>query len=98
MKPIRTPETNAVFTAAEGDEEDVFPLPVEVRGPGIHSTWELSDEEREMIAEGGVIEMGVAAKTPPPVGLAVAAPISDDGERMEWSPELKTFVRPVVEP
>lgn len=112
MKPITTPETNITFNAAEGDEENVLPLPAVQRPedsiPGIYSTWELTDEEREQIAAGAHIEIGMAAIKPVPVGLAVVAPfcekpLSDEPgaeecpERMEWSDELKSFVCPVVE-
>lgn len=105
MKPIRTPETNAVFNPAEGDEGFVEPLFAVARPddaiPSIESTWQLTADERAQIAEGAMIELGVAATSPPPVGMAVVAPFcegDDCVERMVWSAELKTFVCPKDEP
>lgn len=94
MKPIRTPESNTVFNPAEGDEENVEPMHAEVReGDGIYSTWDLTGEEREQVAQGAMIVLGVAAAKPPPVGMQVVPPPGT-----EWSDELKTFVCPVAEP
>lgn len=100
MKPIKTPETNAELGAAEGDEDRVLPLPVIVRAgdPGVYSVWEPDAAERQQIAEGANVELGVAANPPPPVGMRVAPPHHADGTEMEWSDELKTWLRPVTEP
>lgn len=103
MKPIRTPETNAVFNPAEGDEDHVEPMFAVAKPhdeiPSIMSTWQLSADERAQIAEGALIELGVAATSPPPVGMAVVAPFCQDcAERMSWSDELNIFVCPSTEP
>lgn len=105
MKPIKTPETNIVFNPAEGDEEHVEPMFAVARPedavPSIESTWDLTADERAQVAEGALIELGVAATTPPPVGMMVVAPFcegEDCEERMVWSDELKTFVCPSDEP
>lgn len=102
MKPIRTPETNAVYGPAEGDEDRVEPLFAVANEhdeiPSIVSTWEPTAEERRRIAEGANIELGVAAVRPLPVGMAIVAPFSTDEKRMAWSDELETYVNPIAEP
>lgn len=101
MRPVRTPLTNAVYRPAEGDEEYVEPMLAEAKPhdeiPSIVSTWELSDEDREKLSQGGHIELGITGISLPPVGMAVVAPFDGD-ERMEWSEELKSFVHPTDEP
>lgn len=39
------------------------------------STWKPSDEERKLIAEGGVIEIGICGRGQPPMQVGVVAPV-----------------------
>lgn len=94
MEPIKTPETNITYTA-EADEILDLPAVYEPSEVRISSTWELTELEREQIAEGGFIGLGVAAHQPPPAGLAVEPPFCPQCERrMEWSKEVRTFTCP----
>jgi hypothetical protein len=74
MKPIKTPETNVVFKLPGGTDENNLPVYMgnnEHDEKVIISTWELSDEERKVIAEGGMVSLCVWGDGTPPVSLAV---------------------------
>lgn len=79
MRPIETERTNLVYGA--GDNPGVVDLPCEravIEGGGldgagvIYSVWEFSEEEREFVARGGNLKVGIVGMEPiPPVSLQV---------------------------
>lgn len=69
MRPVRTAFSNVNY---RGPSDDVGDLWCERVQPGrIHSTWVLTDQERKLIAEGGVIELAIRTEPIPPVSLIV---------------------------
>lgn len=77
MKPIRTPHTNAIYKLKGGTDENDLPVEQsldESGNPCLVSTWQLDDEERAAIAQGGTISLCVWGDGTPPVSLAVNEP------------------------
>jgi hypothetical protein len=72
--PVRTNRSNFVYRGPTPDIGDAW---VERRRPGeVYMTWVPSDEEREAIAAGGLIELGIYGREPiSPVSLGVAAAV-----------------------
>lgn len=77
MQPIKTANSNLVY---RGSPPDIVDLPCERAeihgglqdgGTAIYSVWELTDEEREQIARGGNVKLGVFTEPIPPVSLEV---------------------------
>lgn len=82
MKPVKTANSNHSFGSPEGLPEGVVgDLPCQMVddeiAPGVESTfvrsvWQLSDEEREQVAAGALIELELAwLGVMPPVALSV---------------------------
>lgn len=74
MGPRRTPTSNRVFLLEGGNEDNDLWVRTGVDSSGhatIASVWELTDEEREAIANGANIELMVWGLGTPPVSLAV---------------------------
>lgn len=77
MRPIRTPSLDGVYRGNDRDVEDL-PFRREIvttdRGPIVRivSIWEPSEEEREAIANGANIELGVFYEPIPPFSVAVS--------------------------
>ena len=73
MKPKRTPNSN-VCLQLEGGNEDNY-LWAEKRDwdgwPCFVSDWELTDEDREKVANGAKIELWVIGTQHPPVSLQI---------------------------
>lgn len=96
MKPIRTPLCNTVDMPPRGSV-GVAPLPSwrETNEHGVtavFSVWEPTDQEREWIARGSNILVGVFSDPTPPVSLGIV--IGSDFERIE---EPDTIVVPAPE-
>lgn len=76
MTPVRTKESNFVYL---GPTDEIADLPCRVEGTTTFSIWALTDEEREAIAAGGNIRLGIFGAVPiPPVSLGVV----HDGDLM----------------
>jgi hypothetical protein len=73
VKPRRTPTSNVVFHLVGGTEDnDLWAQRVLIDGEAaIRSVWELSDDDRQRIAEGANIELAVWGPGTPPVSLIV---------------------------
>lgn len=82
MKHIKRSDHNEVIKGErEGsDGEIILPgvsdlsakvISKSAEGPMITSHWEPDDDDRKLIAEGGVIELDVMAVAPPPVRCTV---------------------------
>jgi hypothetical protein len=68
-RPIRTTESNFTFL---GPSSNVADLPGQREaGRRFYSVWKLSDEEREAIAKGGNLELGIYCDPIPPVSIVV---------------------------
>lgn len=93
MRPTVTREATHNFQAPKNWEPDSdgqcgdLQVRMETFGPRnvieLFSTWKPSDEERKLIAEGGVIEVGVCSNNQPVMQLCVVSPVP---------PELINFV------
>lgn len=87
MKPVRTTATNHGMGAPHGMEDDVGLLPVErseLNGsPVLYSVWELADHEREAIAAGANIQLGILGLGMPPVTLGISSATRENGEIIE---------------
>jgi hypothetical protein len=76
MEPIETANSNFVFS---GNGEDIIDLPCEVDIPAyargavtVYSVWKPSREQREAIAAGANIKLGLLTETSiPPITLDV---------------------------
>jgi hypothetical protein len=67
MKPIRFQAANLVY---HGPTEDIGDLWVHRVRPGVvEAVYELSDRDREMIAAGGRILIGIHSEPMPPISL-----------------------------
>lgn len=73
MKPVRTPSSNATFELEGGTRENDLPLErTQVDGEAVlRSTWELTDEERQAIANGANVRLTTWGVRTPPVELDV---------------------------
>ena len=78
MKPIKTNRSNFTY---RGPTPDIMDLPCERArleggpqdgGSAVYSVWEPSPEEREFVARGGNIKLGIYGMEPiPPVSLQI---------------------------
>lgn len=69
MLPVKTLESNFTYL---GPAPEVADMPCRLEGAQTYSVWVLSDEERELIAKGGHIRLGIFGVRPiPPVSLQV---------------------------
>ena len=81
MRPIQTDETIGIYGAPKGLEDVVSGLPYwremdpDTGGPLIRSVWALDADEKEAIALGGNVLLGIVGEPIPPVQLAVLSPI-----------------------
>jgi hypothetical protein len=74
--PVKTAETNMNYGPPAGLDGEIGDLPcarlTEHGHRGIYSVWELTDHERECIANGYNIRLGIIGMEPiPPVSLGV---------------------------
>jgi len=94
MEPIQTPRTEITYV----DEAEVeMPARHDEYGR-VLSTWELDDEEREALAQGGRIEVGINQDPPPQVTVKVSGPwCKNCGQEQVWSPQLESWTCPVTE-
>jgi hypothetical protein len=78
LRPRRTKESNFTYVLAEGNEDNDLWVCREAQDGElvVRSTWELSDEQREVIARGGTIDLLVWGGQPP-VALAVGPPMEE---------------------
>lgn len=81
MTPVRTEETVGIYGAPKGMEDVVSGLPYwretdpETGLPLIRSVWTLDADEKEAIALGGNILLGIVGEPIPPVQIQVLSPI-----------------------
>lgn len=88
MRPVRTPSTTTGFGAPPGREDEVGMLPLEIVDQDgtkvLYSTWELEPHEREAIADGANVKLGVWwIGAMPPVSLAVTSASRENGGILE---------------
>lgn len=91
MKPVRTVSSNFVYRGPSPDIGDAW---VERRPEerAVYLVWELSDVEREAIALGGQVKLGIFNMEPiPPVSLNVVVEEkvidADPGHRISVRPD-----------
>lgn len=74
MRPIRTPETNILYTLPGGNEDNF--LHAQLCADGVKSNWELTPRERRMVAGGALITLALLGLQPhhPPVVLTIEPP------------------------
>ncbi len=81
MRPRRTVETHVVFALPGGNEDnDLWVKRGTDRQPWIESFWELTDEERQAVADGGAVVLRTWGTGHPPVALYVGDPIVTPSE------------------
>jgi hypothetical protein len=69
MKPIRTAKSNFVYGGPHDDIGDAW---VEKSPEVVYMVWELDDDERRFIIDGGNLKLGIYYVQPiPPVSLGV---------------------------
>lgn len=74
MNPIKTRESNFTYL---GPTPEVADLPCRTEGPNTFSVWELTPDERRLIADGANVRLGIHGMRPiPPVSLQV---VGNDG-------------------
>lgn len=66
MRPIRTEESNFTYL---GFKPDIGDLPCRREDGVVYAVYAPTDEEREMIANGAQIQLGVHTEPIPPVSL-----------------------------
>jgi hypothetical protein len=82
MHPVEFPEMNTKLVAPGcGD------LPVAHCGTHIVSCWDLTDEDRKRIADGGKIWFTIHAPFHPPILLTTDCPIVDQNE---WPEDVES--------
>lgn len=70
MNPVYHAGCNFVY---KGPTADIGDLHVQIQKDGhVEVVFELDDGEREMIAQGGKVRLGIWARPIPPVSMAVA--------------------------
>lgn len=81
MNPVRTKQANFIY---KGPTEDIGDAWVEYHSEVVYMTWELDDDERKFLLDGGNIRLGIWYMKPiPPVSLAVT------GEQAVEKPNFK---------
>lgn len=69
MKPVIHAGCNFLY---RGPTSDIGDLHVMIQPSGVvEIVYELNDEEREMVAQGGKIRLGIYSRPIPPVSMAV---------------------------
>jgi len=76
MQPVKTPHTQGIYGAPPGLEDSIGGLPYwrvqnEYGGTTIYSVWRPSAEDREALAAGADLLLGIVGEPIPPVSLAV---------------------------
>ena len=77
-RPIDFPESNVVWKGypAEGNRPEVEDLPVLREGNHSVSCWELTEEERAVVAETGLMYAIVLTAKHPPIALTPIKPFA----------------------
>ena len=71
MTPIKTQESNFTYL---GPRQDIADLPCRVEQGNTFSVWELTAEERALVADGANVRLGIYGMRPiPPVSLSIVA-------------------------
>ena len=86
MKPIRTPKTTGIYGAPRGLEREVGGLPYfrkatggGIPGTTVYSVWTFTPQEREYIARGANLVLGIVGMEPiPPVSLDIRGGPDDE--------------------
>lgn len=87
MNPVRTKQSNFVYKGPTANIGDAW---TEVKDDTVYMVWELSDEERRFLLDGGNIKLGIHFMGPnvgrpiPPVSLMCV------GDQPVEPPEWKT--------
>ncbi len=68
MKPVKTGQANFVY---RGPRPDIGDLWVQRVDGTVRTVWEFTDEERELIAAGGRIELAMFHEPIPPISFIV---------------------------
>lgn len=77
MKPRKTPTSTMVYRLPGGNEDNDLWAERDAAAGTILSTWELDDDERRRIAEGGTVDLVVWGTGHPPVALAIGPSLEE---------------------
>lgn len=81
LKPSRTPHANAVLKGIDddmGDLEVELCIDPEYKSIASVTAWDLDDHQRELIAAGAHIRLGVWQHPIPPLSVGVEAPFCEE--------------------
>ena len=92
MRPVRTPASTNIYTLPGGNEDHYLYVQEGARGE-IHSDWDLTMEERLLLAGGGRVRLTIVGSLVPPVFLSITRPhCREHGLVMEWDDGIQTYV------
>lgn len=103
LQPFKTPHSNIVLHAPPGQEEEVNDLDIELafEDRSIHSVsaWDLTEDQRAMIAAGAHLSMAVGIHPIPPLSLQVEPPFCPgDSTMMVFVKSAGEFACPTCDP
>lgn len=71
MKAIMFAEATHTYKAPQGMEDEVFDLPVYDNGQSLTSIWVPSEEDLDILVNGGAISLSILGRSLPPVAVGV---------------------------
>jgi len=90
VRPVRTPTSTAVYSLPGGNEDNF--LYGEYVDGTLKSVWELSPEERTLLAGGARVSLFIFGSLVPPVALSIDRPFcSSCKQQMEWQVEPQAY-------
>lgn len=93
MRPVKTPETNVIYTLPGGNEDN-FLHACRVDAGHIYSDWELKPNERALIRAGARLRLTILTEPIPPVALELCPPACRTCKAgMELAGEVKSGFR-----
>lgn len=90
MKPIRTPESDTVYTLPGGNEDNF--LHAQHVEDGVKSVWRPSPEELALLYGGGRVVLMIYGSLVPPVSIGVERPFCPKcREQMPWDEDAQRY-------
>lgn len=93
MRPIKTTKYDGIYGAPRGYENEIGGLPYyrernDFGGNTIYSVWTFDDGEREAIAKGYNIVLGIVGEPIPPVSIGITH-LNEQEEKLTEEPISK---------
>lgn len=89
MNPVKTEDCDVLY---KGPRPDIGDLWVHrIQGVGVRSTWELTEEELDLLKEGGRLSLTIMKEPIPPIVLKVVSqeesqPVGEHGWKVDLEP------------